>query len=66
MMRAIMDKELGNDYSVLVSDELIDEGISMANGGPLAMIPEAIAIAVQNPGIYLESTSPTQWAGAVE
>jgi len=23
-----MDKELGNDYSVLVSDELIDEGIS--------------------------------------
>lgn len=62
LMRAIMDKELGRNYSSLVSDDLIDQGISMANGGPLATIPDAVAIAVQNPGIYLESTSPTQWA----
>jgi len=37
MMRAIMIRSWGMDYSVFVSDELIDEVFSMANGGPLAM-----------------------------
>jgi|SRR5882672_1141371 len=65
LMRAIMDKEIGRDYSALVGDDLIDQGISMASGGGLATIPDAVAIAVQNPAIYLESASSSQWAGAL-
>jgi hypothetical protein len=65
MMRAIMDKELGSSYSALVGDDLIDQGIAMASGGGLTTLPDAVAIAVTNPAIYVESASPTQWAGTL-
>lgn len=61
MMRAIINKEIGVNYSLLISDADIDTGIGMA-GGEVPTLGDAISIALQNPGIYIQSLSLLQWA----
>lgn len=60
MMRAIINKEIGVNYSPQISDTDIDTGIGMA-GGEVPTLGSAISIALQNPGIYIQSLSILQW-----
>lgn len=48
LMRAIMNHENGDQYSALVSDADIDQGISMT-GISLPQLAQAASIAIQNP-----------------
>lgn len=46
LMRAVMNHELGDQYSAMVSDDDIDTGIGMMNSGLLSLFPAAV-VAVQ-------------------
>jgi hypothetical protein len=53
LMRAIMNQELDANYSAMIADSDIDNGISMATSG-VATLPAAAVIAIQaNPGASL-------------
>lgn len=47
LIRAFMNHEIGDDYSAMVSDADIDQGISMANNTVTSLV-QATGIAVQN------------------
>jgi hypothetical protein len=48
LMRAIISKELGAGQASKVSDDDVATGLQMAQGGSLATLPAAAAIAVEN------------------
>lgn len=62
IMRAIMNKELGGVYSAMITDSDINQGIAMAQAGSAATIQDALTIGIENPAIYIQSASPSQWA----
>lgn len=49
LIRCMMNKELGSDYSNMVTDDDIDEGIGMMNGGLVTLFNAGMIAAQANP-----------------